>query len=206
MAGGGGTRLWPLSTDQRPKQFLRLLSDKSLLRETYERVRPASEDVFVATAARYVDLVRQELPEIPEANASSPSRPAATRVRRCSAAALQFAEDGDPITAAIPSDQTVADGEAFRRALAQAAVARRSARRSSSSPSRRRVRRPTSGTSSSTEPGAGGGHGGPAFHREAGPAGGGGATFGPGTSGTPESSSSALRACSRRRAASPRVS
>ena len=42
MAGGGGTRLWPLSTEARPKQFLPLLSDRSLLAETYARVRPLS--------------------------------------------------------------------------------------------------------------------------------------------------------------------
>jgi len=121
MAGGGGTRLWPLSTEDRPKQFLKLLSDKSLLRETYERVRPATEDVFVAAAARHVALVRQELPEIPEA------RILAEPARRNSgpallAAAMRFEEEGDPVTAAIPSDQTVADGEAFRRALASAAA------------------------------------------------------------------------------------
>ncbi len=121
MAGGGGTRLWPLSTDERPKQFLKLVSDKSLLRETYERVRPATEDVFVATGARYVDLVRRELPEIPE------DRILTEPFRRNSgpallSAAVQFAAEGDPVTAALPSDQVVADGEAFRRALASAAI------------------------------------------------------------------------------------
>jgi mannose-1-phosphate guanylyltransferase/mannose-6-phosphate isomerase len=121
MAGGGGTRLWPLSTEERPKQFLSLLSDKSLLRETYERVRPSSDEIFVATAGRYVGLVRQELPEVPpEKILSEPARrnsgPALL------AAALRFAEEGDPVTAAIPSDQTVADDEAFRRALATAAA------------------------------------------------------------------------------------
>ena len=122
MAGGGGTRLWPLSTDERPKQFLKLVSDKSLLRETYERIRPATEDVFVATGARYVDLVRRELPEIPE------DRILGEPVRRNSgpallSAAMRFAVEGDPVTAAVPSDQVVADGEAFRRALASAAAA-----------------------------------------------------------------------------------
>jgi len=121
MAGGGGTRLWPLSTDERPKQFLKLLSDKSLLRETYERVRPMTEDIFVATAERYVDLVRRELPEVPV------DRILPEPARRNSgpamlSAALRFAGEGDPITAAVPSDQTVADGEAFRRALASAAA------------------------------------------------------------------------------------
>src|SRR6266571_341519 len=50
MAGGAGTRLWPLSTEERPKQFLPLLSEKSLLAETYARVLPIARDVFVADA------------------------------------------------------------------------------------------------------------------------------------------------------------
>ena len=120
LAGGGGTRLWPLSTEERPKQFLALLSEKSLLRETYERLLPLSDDVFVATAARYAGLVRGELPEIPagrilEEPARRNSGPAIL------AAAVRFAKDGDPITAAVPSDQTVRDAEAFRQALAAAA-------------------------------------------------------------------------------------
>jgi mannose-1-phosphate guanylyltransferase len=43
LAGGAGTRLWPLSSGRRPKQFLPLLSEKSLLEETYERVLPLTE-------------------------------------------------------------------------------------------------------------------------------------------------------------------
>jgi mannose-1-phosphate guanylyltransferase/mannose-6-phosphate isomerase len=122
MAGGSGTRLWPLSTEEHPKQFLKLLSQKSLLRETYERVAPAADGVFVATASRYLPLVRAELPEVPEERIlPEPSRrnsgPAVL------AAALRFARDGDPVTAAIPSDQTVADADSFRRALAAAAAA-----------------------------------------------------------------------------------
>lgn len=121
LAGGGGTRLWPLSTEERPKQFLALLSEKSLLRETYERLLPLSNDVFVATGARYAGLVRTELPELPagrilEEPARRNSGPALL------AAALGFAADGDPVTAAIPSDQTVRDSEAFRQTLAEAAA------------------------------------------------------------------------------------
>ncbi|MGE5412528.1 MAG: mannose-1-phosphate guanylyltransferase [Syntrophomonadaceae bacterium] len=119
LAGGGGTRLWPLSTEDRPKQFLPLLSSKSLLRETYERVLPVSADLFVATSARHAALVRAELPEVPG------DRILTEPVRRNSgpailAAALRFSADGDPVTAAIPSDQTVRDGDAFRRALREA--------------------------------------------------------------------------------------
>lgn len=120
LAGGGGTRLWPLSTEDRPKQFLALLSKKSLLRETYERVLPVSRDVFVATSERHAALVREQLPEVPA------DRILAEPVRRNSgpallSAALRFARDGDPVTAAIPSDQTVRDDDAFRRALIEAA-------------------------------------------------------------------------------------
>jgi mannose-1-phosphate guanylyltransferase len=121
MAGGGGTRLWPLSTDARPKQFLPLLSEKSLLAETFARVAPASSDVWVATSERHADLVARELPGV------APGRILTEPVRRNSgpailAAALRFAADGDPVTAAVPSDQTVADAEAFRRALRGAAA------------------------------------------------------------------------------------
>jgi len=119
LAGGGGTRLWPLSTEERPKQFLPLLSDKSLLRETFERILPLSADVWVATGLRYAPLVRSELPEIPaERILPEPARrnsgPAVL------AAALRFAAEGDRVTAAIPSDQTARDGGAFRAALAEA--------------------------------------------------------------------------------------
>ena len=120
LAGGGGTRLWPLSTEEKPKQFLALLSEKSLLAETYERLRPLSPEVFVATSARHTALVRRELPDVPaERVYSEPARrnsgPAVL------AAAVRFAADGDPVTVAVPSDQTVRDGEAFRNALRAAA-------------------------------------------------------------------------------------
>ena len=122
MAGGGGTRLWPLSTEDRPKQFVPLLSDKSLLAETYARVRPVADAVYVATATRYAGLVRDEIPDLPAENLlAEPARrnsgPALL------AAALRFAEGGDFVTAAVPSDQTVADAEAFRRALVTAGAA-----------------------------------------------------------------------------------
>jgi mannose-1-phosphate guanylyltransferase/mannose-6-phosphate isomerase len=117
MAGGAGTRLWPLSTEERPKQFVPLLGDKSLLAETYERVLPISTDVFVATSRRHTRLVREQLPAL------KPRQILAEPARRNSgpallSAALAFEQEGDPITAAIPSDQTVADADAFRRALA----------------------------------------------------------------------------------------
>jgi mannose-1-phosphate guanylyltransferase len=120
LAGGAGTRLWPLSTEERPKQFLPLLSDQSLLAETYGRLAPLSDDVYVATASRHAGLVRGELPAVPA------DRVLAEPARRNSgpailSAALRFAADGDPVTAAVPSDQTVRDAAALRAALEAAA-------------------------------------------------------------------------------------
>jgi mannose-1-phosphate guanylyltransferase len=67
MAGGIGSRFWPMSTVQRPKQFLDVLGvGKSLLRMTFERllhVAPA-ENIYVVTNAIYSDLVREQLPEL----------------------------------------------------------------------------------------------------------------------------------------------
>ncbi len=122
LAGGGGTRLWPLSTEETPKQFLALLSDRSLLAETYARIAPLSPDIYVATSERHSARVRAELPEVPA------SRILAEPSRRNSgpavlSAALAFEKDGDPITAVVPSDQTVADAAAFRSALASAGEA-----------------------------------------------------------------------------------
>ena len=119
LAGGGGTRLWPLSTEDFPKQFLPLLSEKSLLAETYARVAPLASEIFVATSERHAARVREELPGIPA------ERVFREPVRRNSGpavlfAALEFEAAGDPVTAAVPSDQTVADDQAFRSALAAA--------------------------------------------------------------------------------------
>jgi mannose-1-phosphate guanylyltransferase/mannose-6-phosphate isomerase len=119
LAGGGGTRLWPLSTEERPKQFLPLLSDKSLLAETYERVKPLGKEIFAATVKPLASLVRRELKGLPA------DRLLIEPFRRNSGpailgAALRFEEEGDTVTAVVPSDQTVADAEAFRRALGAA--------------------------------------------------------------------------------------
>jgi mannose-1-phosphate guanylyltransferase/mannose-6-phosphate isomerase len=120
LAGGGGTRLWPLSSEERPKQFLSLLSEKSLLAEAFERLLPLTEDIFVATTEKHADLVLSELKALPA------DRVILEPCRRNSgpallSAALQFERDGDAMTAAIPSDQTFADDDAFRRSLSLAA-------------------------------------------------------------------------------------
>ena len=120
LAGGAGTRLLPLSTERRPKQFLALWGKRSLLRDAFERLAPFGGDVYVATAEAYRAMTLAELPELP------PDRLILEPFRRNTGpailcAALRFESDGDPITAVVPADQTVSDPEAFRAALRTAA-------------------------------------------------------------------------------------
>ncbi len=70
MAGGAGTRLWPLSRNQRPKQLLRLFEGRSLLRRTYERLieRFEPSQIHVITTATHLPMVAEDLPELPTEN------------------------------------------------------------------------------------------------------------------------------------------
>jgi mannose-1-phosphate guanylyltransferase len=70
MAGGVGTRFWPLSRESNPKQFLNILSDRSMLQMTVDRLtsRIKAKDIFIVTAASQVELTRKHLPELPEEN------------------------------------------------------------------------------------------------------------------------------------------
>ncbi|MGL5052199.1 MAG: mannose-1-phosphate guanylyltransferase [Cetobacterium sp.] len=70
MAGGSGERFWPLSTPTKPKQLLSLFSDKSMIRETVDRILPiiSADKIFVATNILQAAEIKKELPDIPEEN------------------------------------------------------------------------------------------------------------------------------------------
>lgn len=70
FAGGVGTRLWPLSRKKSPKQFERIVGDKSTLQLAVDRLLPEfkAQDIYISTGAAYVDLVSQQLPAIPKQN------------------------------------------------------------------------------------------------------------------------------------------
>ncbi|OGH42529.1 MAG: hypothetical protein A3H79_01905 [Candidatus Levybacteria bacterium RIFCSPLOWO2_02_FULL_36_8b] len=70
FAGGVGTRLWPLSRKNSPKQFEKILGDKSTLQLAVDRLRPdfAFEDIYIATGKKYEKIVRKQLPQIPSEN------------------------------------------------------------------------------------------------------------------------------------------
>lgn len=69
MAGGHGTRLWPLSTKSKPKQFQKILGNKTLLQAAFERLNFLKpEDIYVSTNKKFVEIVHQQLPELPKEN------------------------------------------------------------------------------------------------------------------------------------------
>ena len=66
MAGGKGTRFWPLSTEDKPKQFLKLIGDKTMIQMTVERILPIipMDRIYICTGERYVDLIKEQVPNL----------------------------------------------------------------------------------------------------------------------------------------------
>jgi mannose-1-phosphate guanylyltransferase len=119
LAGGSGTRLWPLSRSQRPKQLLTLWGDRSLVQATVDRVLPLvpSERVLVVTEASHAGDLRAQLPELP------PENILVEPTRRGTAAAIglavQWIAHRDPTAtmASLHADHAVRDPEDFRQCI-----------------------------------------------------------------------------------------
>lgn len=123
LAGGGGTRLWPQSRRRRPKQFLPLLpGGQTLLAATVARLLPLVpiERIWVVTAADQLDEVHRAVPTLLRENIVA--EPKARNTAACVglAALAVLARDERAVAAVIPSDQHIADADAFRDALATA--------------------------------------------------------------------------------------
>ena len=127
LAGGSGTRLWPRSTDERPKPFLALTGGESLLRETWRRAAglAGKDNVFVSGRASHEALLVAELPDVAPARfVLEPSR--RNTAPAIALSALVAAEDApDAVLAVLPSDQAVRDEPAFLAALRAAVAAAR---------------------------------------------------------------------------------
>jgi mannose-1-phosphate guanylyltransferase len=127
MAGGAGTRFWPLSRRARPKQLLPLAGDRSLLAATVRRIAPIvpASRVLVVTAAHMVDASRAELPEVPAENFLAEPAPRNTAPCVGWAAEVVRARDPDGVLAVLAADHHVTDEAAYlasvRTALAAAA-------------------------------------------------------------------------------------
>ena len=123
MAGGIGSRFWPMSTPECPKQFIDVMGcGKTMIQMTVERFAPLCpvENFWVVTGASYVDIVREQLPEIPVGNILA--EPCARNTAPCIAYACWKIRMKDPAANIVvtPSDALVLDAEEFRRVMREA--------------------------------------------------------------------------------------
>ncbi len=128
LAGGSGTRLWPRSTDERPKPFLALGGGKSLLAETFDRAAELAgpDGVFLSARVSHEELIRRELPALPEGRlVLEPERRNTAPAIALSALAVEEVRPGATLVV-LPSDQGVRDPKAFSSALTRAVEAARS--------------------------------------------------------------------------------
>jgi mannose-1-phosphate guanylyltransferase len=118
-AGGSGTRLWPASRRNRPKFLLPIPGPQSMLRATWERVRPlvAPHHCFVVTGAAHVAAVRGELPELAAEQIIAEPAPRGTGPAIGLAAFLIARHAPGALMGSFAADHYVADPEGFRRAV-----------------------------------------------------------------------------------------
>lgn len=122
LAGGGGTRLWPLSRPELPKPFLPLLGDSSLIQRTVARIAPlvGPDAVYVVTEERLIGLVRAQLPELPTENVIG--EPIGRNTAPAVALAVAAIErPDDEVMLVLPADHEIIDEAGFCAALATAA-------------------------------------------------------------------------------------
>ena len=123
LAGGSGERFWPLSTPERPKQFLKIFGGKSLIRQSVERLAgfAGNGDVFVVTSGALAATTRKELPEIPSENVvGEPMRRDTGAAVALGVAKAAAGAADDPVLAFFPADQLITRPAAFRAALRKA--------------------------------------------------------------------------------------
>lgn len=129
LSGGSGTRLWPLSTPERPKQFLPLVSERTMIQETLLRldglagiappivVCNEAHRFLVAEQLRVIGVTPQAIVLEPAGRNTAPAVAAAALIARQGAAAAEAAGDGDPVLLVLPADHVIRDAAAFRAAV-----------------------------------------------------------------------------------------
>lgn len=123
LSGGSGERFWPLSTPDRPKQFLSVFGGKSLIRQAVERLRGLvpRERILVVTAASLMKATRRELPELPRANiVAEPCRRDTAAAVATACGVVERLGGDDAVAAILTADQIMKDVPAFRQVLADA--------------------------------------------------------------------------------------
>jgi mannose-1-phosphate guanylyltransferase len=125
LSGGAGTRLWPRSRRRKPKQFLDLVGDRTMLQDTVERVSELIPDerVFVVAPPEHRALIHEQLPELRVDHLVIEPYPRGNAAAIGLAMGALHAFDPDAIVAVLPSDHVVEKKGAFRTVLLAATVA-----------------------------------------------------------------------------------
>ncbi len=123
MAGGFGTRFWPLSRKNLPKQYLRLFDGKSMLQRTAERLlqKVSPAEIYIVTAEAQIPLIREHLPMLPEKNIIV--EPFGMNTAPCiglSLAYLRSRISAEEDILVLPSDHIIQNTEAFLESIEQA--------------------------------------------------------------------------------------
>ncbi len=125
MAGGRGTRFWPRSREKKPKHLLDITSDKTIIQETVDRIRPLvdPENILIVTGAKHARELRLQLPDIPESNILI--EPVGRNTAACIglAAVHIMKRIGDDVMIVLPSDHAIGNPKKFRSVLKAAALA-----------------------------------------------------------------------------------
>jgi mannose-1-phosphate guanylyltransferase len=122
VAGGSGTRLWPLSRRNLPKQMQKFVSDRTLIDETVQRLIgfiPA-QNIFVSTTANYADKIKEILPEIPADNIIVEPIARGTTAAFALFAETIYRRDNDAIIFSLASDHAVTEVDKFQKSMLDA--------------------------------------------------------------------------------------
>ena len=123
MAGGSGERFWPLSTKEKPKQLLKIFSNKSLIRLAYERILPLvkNEQIFIATNQIQLKALKEELPEVADSRIiiEPGFKDTASAIAYGSLMISKYYEN--PTICVLASDHLIANEDEFRKVITLAA-------------------------------------------------------------------------------------
>jgi mannose-1-phosphate guanylyltransferase len=119
MAGGRGERLYPLSTPELPKQFLRLFGDRTMLQHTVDRIQPLVrlDHTLVVVGNSHADIVRKQLPELPDENVLTEPMGRGTAACVALSALLVRKRDPNAVLIVLPADHRIEHVERFRQLL-----------------------------------------------------------------------------------------
>jgi mannose-1-phosphate guanylyltransferase len=122
MAGGTGKRLWPLSRKNRPKQVLNIIDGQCLIRKAFDRLSPIFDirNIIILTNAAYVDIVRENLPELPPENVIAEPAVRDTAAAIGLAAAILAKVDSNATMAVVTADQVIEPKSVFQQVIKDA--------------------------------------------------------------------------------------